>query len=227
MNILLEMKNITKKFEENIVVDDISFQVKENSIVGLIGVNGSGKSTIMKLIANLYKPTSGTIIYKGKELHKKNLSEMGFLIENPAIYGGLSAYDNLKVKAILFDIDESRIQEILNRVGLEGTGNKKAGKFSLGMKQRLGIGLALLNNPKLLILDEPTNGLDPLGIIGLRKMIKSMPEEGKTVIISSHSLQELHNITDTIIMINKGKIIYDGKIDSDKDLEKLFLKLME
>ncbi len=181
---------------------------------------------VLKMLTGLLRPTKGEIVINGHPWSRKDLKDIGALIESPALYGNLTAYENLLVHAKLLHLPDSRIQEVLNIVGLENTGKKKASQFSLGMKQRLGIAKALLNDPKLLILDEPTNGLDPLGIQDLRKLIKSFAENGITVILSSHILSEVKQLADYIGIIQNGKLRYEGKIDESQDLEKLFIDVV-
>ena len=152
---------------------------------------------------------------------------MGALIESPPLYENLSAKENLKVRTKLLDIPERRIEEVLDTVGLQDTGRKRVGQFSMGMKQRLGIAVALLNHPKLLILDEPGNGLDPIGIQDLRRLIRSFPEKGITVILSSHILSEVQMIADDIGIIANGVLGYEGWADKDEDLERLFMEVVK
>ena len=152
---------------------------------------------------------------------------IGALIENPPLYENLTAYENLKVRTILLGLPEQRINEVLELVDLQNTGKKKAGQFSMGMKQRLGIAIALLNNPSLLILDEPTNGLDPIGIGELRNLIRLFPQRGITVILSSHILSEVQLIADDIGIIANGRFGYEGKMQHSENLEELFLKVVE
>ena len=148
-------------------------------------------------------------------------------METPPIYENLSAWENLKVRALLLKIPDSRIEEVLRIVGLSNTGRKRAGAFSLGMKQRLGIAIALLNRPKLLVLDEPVNGLDPVGIQELREMIRSFPKEGITVLISSHILSEIEQIADYIGIIVEGEVHYEGKVSESGNLETLFMDIVK
>lgn len=157
----------------------------------------------------------------------EDLKKVGSIIEHPAIYPNLTAYENLEVLTVLLNIDKRRIDYVLKTVGLEDTNNKLARNFSLGMKQRLGIAMALINNPELLILDEPTNGLDPLGIQELRELIKEFSKKGITVIISSHILSEIEQIADKIGIINKGHLIYEANNSDEIDLEKLFLEMIK
>lgn len=226
MKTILETNNLTKKFKEQTAVNNISVKIEENSIFGLLGPNGAGKSTFLKMITGVLKPTNGEIIIEGKEWSRDVLTDIGALIENPPIYENLSAYDNLKVKAIQLGLPESRIKEVLEEVSLTDTGKKKAGQFSLGMKQRLGIALALLGNPKLIILDEPTNGLDPIGIEELRELIRSFPAKGITVILSSHILSEVQQVADDIAIISNGTLGYCGKNNPEENLEDLFMKIV-
>ncbi|MGG3841555.1 lantibiotic protection ABC transporter ATP-binding protein [Anoxybacillus kestanbolensis] len=223
---MLETHHVSKAFGKQLVVDDVSIKVKKQTVYGLLGPNGAGKSTLLKMLTGLLRPTKGEIMINGHPWSRKDLKDIGVLIESPALYGNLTAHENLLVHAKLLHLPESRIQEVLNIVGLENTGKKKASQFSLGMKQRLGIAKALLNHPKLLILDEPTNGLDPLGIQDLRKLIQSFTENGITVILSSHILSEVKQLADYIGIIQNGKLRYEGKIDDSQDLEKLFVDVV-
>lgn len=223
---MLETHHVSKAFGKQLVVDDVSIKVKKQTVYGLLGPNGAGKSTLLKMLTGLLCPTKGEIMINGHPWSRKDLKDIGVLIESPALYGNLTAHENLLVHAKLLHLPESRIQEVLNIVGLENTGKKKASQFSLGMKQRLGIAKALLNHPKLLILDEPTNGLDPLGIQDLRKLIQSFTENGITVILSSHILSEVKQLADYIGIIQNGKLRYEGKIDESQDLEKLFVDVV-
>ncbi|MBE2913902.1 lantibiotic protection ABC transporter ATP-binding protein [Geobacillus stearothermophilus] len=223
---MLETHHVSKAFGKQLVVDDVSIKVKKQTVYGLLGPNGAGKSTLLKMLTGLLRPTKGEIMINGHPWSRKDLKDIGVLIESPALYGNLTAHENLLVHAKLLHLPESRIQEVLNIVGLENTGKKKASQFSLGMKQRLGIAKALLNHPKLLILDEPTNGLDPLGIQDLRKLIQSFTENGITVILSSHILSEVKQLADYIGIIQNGKLRYEGKIDESQDLEKLFIDVV-
>ena len=227
MKYIIQTKDLNKKYKKHEVNKDISLKVPENSIYGLLGPNGAGKSTLLKMISGMINPTSGEIIYKEKPWSRNDLLEIGSLIEQSPIYENLTARENLKVRTLLYNLPDSRIEDVLEIVNLTNTGNKKAGKFSMGMKQRLGIAIALLNNPKLLILDEPTNGLDPIGIGDLRELIKSFPKKGITVIISSHILSEVEQIADYIGIIANGQLWYQEKVQEDIDLEKLFLEVVK
>lgn len=227
MNYILETKNLSKEFKNTLALDKVSIHVDEGKVYGLLGPNGAGKSTLLKLITQIIRPTSGEIIYQNQPIIQNDLGHIGSIIENPAIYPNLTAYENLKVLTTLLSIDEKRINEVLNLVSLTNTGNKKAGEFSLGMKQRLGIAMALINNPRLLILDEPTNGLDPLGIKQLRELIKSFINKGITVIISSHILSEVGQVADKVGIIVGGRLVYEGLNNKGEDkLENLFMDIL-
>ncbi|CEP80587.1 lantibiotic protection ABC transporter ATP-binding protein [Paraclostridium sordellii] len=226
MEYIIQTKKLNKTYKTQEVNKEISLLVPKNSIYGLLGPNGAGKSTLLKMLTGMINPTSGEIIYNEKPWSRNDLLEIGALIEQPPIYENLSERENLKVRTLLYNLPESRIEEVLKIVQLTDTGNKKAGKFSMGMKQRLGIAIALLNNPKLLILDEPTNGLDPIGIGELRELIKSFPQKGISVILSSHILSEVEQIADYIGIIAGGQLWYQEKVKENIDLENLFLDVV-
>lgn len=227
MNMILETSNLCKKFKGQTAVDNVSLHIKENSVYGLLGPNGAGKSTTLKMITGILKPTSGTIEFNGQSWTRNALNQIGALIEMPPLYENLTAYENLKVRALLLGLSDERISEVLQIVRLTDTGKKRAGQFSLGMKQRLGIAIALLNNPKLLILDEPTNGLDPVGIEELRELICSFPSKGITVILSSHILSEVQQIADHIGIISNGVLGYEGELQANENLEQLFMDVVK
>lgn len=223
---MLQTKNLCKTFKRQKAVNNVSINIAKGKIYGLLGPNGAGKSTILKMITGMLTPTAGEIYLDGKPWDRACLGEIGALIENPPIYENLSARENLKVRSLLLGVDERRIDEVLQIVSLTNTGKKKAGQFSLGMKQRLGIAMALLGNPKLLILDEPTNGLDPIGIEELRELISSFPKQGITVILSSHILSEVQQIADFVGIISNGILGYEGPLEKGQDLEKLFMDVV-
>lgn len=224
-DLILETKNLCKTFQKQKVVQDISLAVRRNSIYGLLGPNGAGKSTTLKMITGMLHPTSGEIFFENQPWSRKNLSDMGALIESAPLYNNLTARENLKVRTTVLGLPDDRIDEVLHIVDLENTGKKQAHQFSMGMKQRLGIAIALINNPKLLILDEPTNGLDPFGIQELRELIRSFPKQGITVILSSHILSEVEQIVDQIGIISGGVLGYQGDIKQGQDLEQLFMEV--
>lgn len=226
MTNILETKNLCKNYKHQKANHNISISIQENSIYGLLGPNGAGKSTLLKMLTGMISPTSGEIMFKGKKWSRKDLLSIGALIENAPLYENLTAKENLKVRCLVLGLPESRIDEVLQMVDLTKTGKKRANQFSLGMKQRLGIALALLNHPKLLILDEPTNGLDPIGIGELRELILSMPKQGITVILSSHILSEVVQIADHIGIIANGELWHESKINPEDDLESIFMEVV-
>lgn len=179
------------------------------------------------MITGILKPTSGNIEFDGHAWKRSDLNHIGALIEMSPLYENLTAYENLKVRTTILGLADKRIDEALQIVQLTETGRKRAGQFSLGMKQRLGIAAALLNNPKLLILDEPTNGLDPIGIEELRELIRSFPDKGITVILSSHILSEVQQIADHIGIIAGGVLGYEGKLNANENLEQLFMDVVK
>lgn len=226
MKAVLKTNNLCKDFKKQKAVNNVSITVRENSIYGLLGPNGAGKSTTLKMITGMLRPTSGKVLFNGHEWNRKDLEQIGALIETPPLYENLSAVENLEVRAKLLNIPKTRIDKVLKMVDLQNTGRKKAGQFSMGMKQRLGIAIALLNSPKLLILDEPTNGLDPIGIQELRSLIRSFPSKGITVILSSHILSEVQLIADDIGIISNGILGYEGQMNKDENLENLFVEVV-
>lgn len=236
MKEIIKTNNLTKVYGEHKCVDNVNMCVSENRIYGFLGPNGAGKSTTLKMILGLVKPTKGEIDIFGKGATSKTrmeiLRNVGSLIEAPSYYGHLTARENLKIFATLLDVPDSNIDKVLQIVRLDKQQGKKVSKFSLGMKQRLGLALALLSFPKLLILDEPTNGLDPEGIQEIRELINSLPGQyGMTVIVSSHLLSEIDQMAEDIGIIANGKLIYQGaledlhSIDRSKSLEEIFLDL--
>ena len=227
MEMILKTNELCKTFRDQKAVNNVSLNIPKGCVYGLLGPNGAGKSTTLKMITGIMKPTDGEIIYDGKPWNRCVLEEIGALIENPPIYENLTARENLEVRAILLGAPGSRIDEVLKKVSLTNTGKKRAGQFSLGMKQRLGIALAFLANPKLLILDEPTNGLDPIGIEELIELIKSFPKQGITVILSSHILSEVQMCADYIGIISDGVLGYEGELCPGQNLEELFMDVVK
>ena len=228
MKNIIETRNLTKEYKDFKALDKVSINIEEGKVYGLLGPNGAGKSTFLKLITQIIKPSYGEIIFRGHEISQNDLSQIGSIIETPAIYPNLTAYENLKVLTTLLNIEEERINKVLKIAGLTNTGNKLAREFSLGMKQRLGIAMALINNPKLLILDEPTNGLDPVGIAELRELIKSFTNDGITVLISSHILSEIDQVADKVGILVNGKLAYEGENNKGSDyLENLFMDIIK
>ncbi len=210
--VVLKTNNLTKQYNKNVVLDNVNITIKKGDIYGLIGHNGAGKTTLMKIITTLASPTSGTFelfntCSENDELFD-NKKRVGSLIEYPAFYPNLSAYDNLKYYTIQRGIvDKNQINKVLELVNLTGTGKKKVKTFSLGMKQRLGIALAILNSPDFVILDEPINGLDPIDISELRDTFKKLSDNGITLLISSHILSELYLLANEFGFLENGKLI--------------------
>lgn len=224
--LILKTENLYKAFKGQTIVDNLSLEIQRNTVFGLLGPNGAGKSTTLKMITGMLQPNAGEITFNGHPWTRNHLQDIGVLIESPPLYENLTAKENLKVRTIALGLPQSRIEEVLEIVDLTNTGKKRAGQFSLGMKQRLGIAIALLNKPKLLILDEPTNGLDPIGIQDLRKLIRSFPAQGITVILSSHILSEVEQVVDDIGIIADGKLGYQGTAPQGQELESLFMQVV-
>ncbi len=214
----LTTEELSYKFShQTSVLKDINLRVPEGSIYGFLGPNGAGKTTTLKLVLGLLRRQQGAISVFGQpfEQHRVDiLRKIGSLIEVPSLYGHLSAAENLGVLQKIYRFPKERIGEMLELVGLGGTGKKKAGQFSLGMKQRLSIAITMLNRPSLLILDEPTNGLDPNGIIEIRELLKRLNrEQGVTIIISSHLLSEIEKLVTHVGIINKGNMMFQGTLE--------------
>lgn len=225
-NLILETRGLKKLYGKQPAVSDVSLKIPKGSIYGLLGPNGAGKTTTLKMLTGLLYPSAGEIIVFNEPWQRKHLERIGALIESPALYGNLTAVENLLVHTKLMGLPRERIDEVLEIVDLKDTGKKLAGRFSLGMKQRLGIAIALLGHPDLLILDEPTNGLDPIGIQELRELIRSFPQRGITVILSSHILTEVAQLVDHIGIISDGQLKHQDKISHDENLEELFMKVV-
>lgn len=223
---ILQTQSLSKKFGKQIAVNSIDVCVSRGKIYGLLGPNGAGKSTFLKMICGMIKPSSGSILFNNAPWNRSVLSEIGALIENAPLYPNLTAYENCRVRSLALGIEKNRIDEVLEIVGLSDTGKKKSGQFSMGMKQRLGIALALINHPQLLILDEPTNGLDPIAIKDLRGLIRGFAEQGTTVILSSHILSEVEQIADHVGIIAAGSLGFQGALRQGIDLEQLFMDVV-
>ena len=223
---ILRTENLSKSFKGHKAVNKVSLAIEEGCIYGLLGPNGAGKSTMLKMITGMLRPTGGKIYFGDHEWCRKDLNQIGALIENPPIYENLTAEENLRVHTLQLGLPDERIRQVLDTVDLKNTGKKKAGQFSYGMKQRLGIAAALLGKPRLLILDEPTNGLDPIGIQELRNLIRWFPEQGITVILSSHILSEVQQTADRIGIIAGGVLGYVGDVAREEDLEELFMDVV-
>lgn len=209
--------NLSKEYDGVYRVQELDIRIKEGDIYGFLGPNGAGKSTTMKMLLGLVKPTSGTIEIMGKPFNEKNrrdiLSSVGSLIESPSYYGHLTGRENMEIIRRLLDLPKKNIEEAVHIVRMENQMEKKVKNYSLGMKQRLGIAMALARFPKLLILDEPTNGLDPAGIEEMRELIKMLPKQyGMTVMISSHILSEIDQMATVVGIINQGCLIFQDRM---------------
>ncbi|AGK96635.1 ABC transporter ATP-binding protein [Clostridium pasteurianum] len=219
MNNIIRTINLTKKIKEVTIVNKININLEQGDIYGFLGPNGSGKSTTIKMMLGLVKPTEGRVEINGYDVwkdKKKALNSIGAMIENPSFYDYLSGYKNLELYKNLYDLPKTRINEVLNIVGLEKEKNKKVKKYSLGMKQRLAIARAFINYPKIVILDEPTNGLDPVGVVEIRNLIRDLSvKENINFIICSHILSEIQELCNKVSIINKGELISEGYV---KDL---------
>jgi ABC-type multidrug transport system ATPase subunit len=209
--LLVQTRGLTKRYGTRITaVDDLGLAVKHGEVYGFLGPNGAGKTTTLRMLLGLIKPTSGTAIVMGEEPGAPaGLARVGALVESPAFYPYLSGRDNLRVMAHYSGVAPSRVEEVLQQVELSGRANDRFKKYSLGMKQRLGVATALLKDPELLILDEPANGLDPKGMADMRTIIRKVRDEGKTVLLSSHLLGEVEQICDRIGVILKGKLVVE------------------
>lgn len=219
MDYILTTDNLTKVYGEKKAADNINLHVKKGEVYGLIGRNGAGKTTILKMICGLSNPTSGSFAFMGKTGHSAEMNKIGSLIESPGLFPKLSAYQNVKLKCLsLGKNDSGYVESLLEQVGLSDVGNKPTQSFSLGMKQRLGIAIALVGDPEFVILDEPINGLDPQGIAEMRGIINRLSKEkGMTVIVSSHILDELVKVADSFGIINDGQLIDEFTIDELND----------
>ena len=226
MEYIVKTKGLTKSYGKRNVVDGVDLQIGKGQIYGLIGPNGAGKTTLMRLLLGLARPKSGHMELLGSKALSAARKKIGALIEAPALDKNESAYENLKRFAILTDSTEEEIQKLLTLVGLQYTGKKKAGQFSLGMRQRLGIAIALLGSPELLILDEPINGLDPEGIISVRNVILELSRQGITVLISSHLLDELGKIATAFGIMVGGKLVEQLSADEAHSRCRTWLKLL-
>ena len=233
-NTILEIKNLSKKSGSSYRVRNLSMSIPKSCVYGFLGPNGAGKTTTLKMILGLIKKDAGEIKMFGEDVSAKNLLSLlhktGSLIENPGGYPHLSGLENMQIIAKLKGVNESEIEKALKTVRLYEQKDKKLGAYSLGMKQRLGIAMALLGDPKFLILDEPSNGLDPAGIMEIRNLITSLPKERDiTVLISSHLLNEIEQMADYVGIIHKGQMLYQGKLSelesTGENLEQIFLEL--
>ena len=247
MGYMLETRGLTMRFgrgdQAQTAVADVSLHIREGEVYGLLGPNGAGKSTTLKMICGMLRPTAGEILFAGHPWRREDLYAIGSLIEEAPLYPNLTARENLRVRTTLLGLPESRIDEVLAAVDLADTGKKRAGRFSMGMRQRLGLALALVARPRLLVLDEPTNGLDPIGIEELRDQIRGFAAAGTTVLVSSHILSEVQQMADTIGLVSshilsevqqmadtigiiyRGRLAYEDALRPGQDLEELFMSV--
>lgn len=238
---ILYTEHLTKSYKDFKAVNDVSLQIPKGKIYGLLGPNGAGKSTIMKMMLGLIKPTKGEICVDGLRFPKDRLailSRVGSFIESPAFYPNLTGEENLEILRRILGLEKESVKEALEIVGLWEFKDRLAKKYSLGMKQRLGLAGALLGRPKILILDEPTNGLDPSGIHEIRELIKSLPQKYDcTILISSHLLSEVERLADEIGILNHGRLLFEGSLLElekyakaqgilQEDLEEIFLQII-
>ena len=206
---IISVNNVTKKFRENIVLNNVSLEIEQGSVTGLVGRNGSGKTVLMKCILGLVTPTSGTITVRGKQVGKDIdiPDNVGVIIETPGFLPNFSAYNNLmQLAKIRRKIGKAEVRAAIEKVGLNPDDKKHVGKFSLGMRQRLGLAQAIMENPDLLILDEPMNGLDKDGVADMRQYLLALKEQGKTILIASHSAEDIDILCDTVCEMDKGKL---------------------
>jgi ABC-2 type transport system ATP-binding protein len=211
---VIEAQQLSKRYGEKLAVDNVSFQVLPGKVTGFLGPNGAGKSTTMRLIVGLDRPSGGNVTVNGKpyRAHAAPLREVGALLEAKAAHSGRTAYSHLKSLAQTHGISKARVLEVIDLVGLADVAHKRAGGFSLGMGQRLGIAAALLGDPKVLILDEPVNGLDPDGVLWVRRLLQRLASEGRTIFISSHLMSEMSLVANHLIVIGRGRILADSDI---------------
>lgn len=228
--VVVECNNLTKKINDYKIIDNISFSLNKGDILGFIGANGAGKTTTIKAMLGLYKIDDGSIKIMGYDVEKdfeKAISYVGAIIENPDMYSYLSGYENLQISQKLYNISNKRVEEVIKLVGLEKKIGDKVSKYSLGMRQRLGIAQAIIHNPKVLILDEPTNGLDPEGIKDLKELLVKLSKEGMTIIVSSHILKELESFCNKICIIDQGKLTDITTIEELKKIQEKNAYILE
>jgi ABC-2 type transport system ATP-binding protein len=212
----IEVRDLTKRYGRTVAVDDLSFDVHPGVVTGFLGPNGAGKSTTLRLILGLDNPTSGSALINGRPFsdHRRPLFEVGALLDPKAFHPGRSAKNHLRGLALANGIDQGRVDAVLDLVGLTAVASKRAGGFSLGMGQRLGLAAALLGDPSILILDEPINGLDPDGILWIRNLLRSLAAEGRTVLVSSHLMSEMALTAEHLVVIGRGRLLADDSVEA-------------
>ena len=227
MTDILTTKELGKNFKNKRVLSRINIHVPEGKIYCIMGPNGAGKSTLLKMISGIEKPTEGSIIFKGKDWKREDLKVIGSLIEEPGLFDNLTVEDNIKLKLKLHHVENKDQEQILNTLGFGDHNQEKVKGFSTGMRQRLGIALAFMGNPDLVVLDEPTNGLDTFGIHELRELLMLEKKQGKTIIIASHMLSEIQKVADRIAILGNGELLLEEDYDQKTDLEDLFISTLE
>jgi ABC-2 type transport system ATP-binding protein len=226
----IEFRDLSKQYKDVLAVSNFNAQILSGRVTGFLGPNGAGKSTALRCLLGLVNPTSGEALINGGPYSalQDPIKKVGAVLDSRGFHPGLTAMQNLKVMASASGIDFARITEVLKVVDLEGATNKRTKGFSLGMKQRLSLAIAMLGDPEILILDEPANGLDPIGIVWLREFLQKLAAEGRTILVSSHQLAEMQNTVHDVLIINKGVLVAQGTIDEirqGKSLEEAFLDL--
>lgn len=216
MSVAIQIDHLTKEFGTLRAVDGLSVDVQQGGVIGLLGPNGAGKSTTIRMLLGLIRPTAGTATVLGESIEhpRRYMENVGALIETPAFYPKLSGDANMQTLAALDGQSRARIDEVLEIVKLTSRRADRVSEYSLGMKQRLGIATALLRDPGILILDEPMNGLDPAGIVEIRTLLRDLAQQGKTVLISSHLLSEVQAVADQVVIINRGRLIFEGELSA-------------
>ena len=210
---VISARNLSKRYRRAHAVHDLSFTIGAGEVVGFLGPNGAGKTTTLRMLAGLIRPSGGAAQILGRPVPGPNLLGVGTMIEEPSFYPYLSGYDNLRYTALLHGgVDEARIREVLAFVRMEDAATKKLSAYSQGMRQRLGLARALLSRPQVLLLDEPTNGLDPVGIAEIRENLRRVAQEGVTVLVSSHILAEIEKLVERVLVIEKGRLLFDGPL---------------
>ncbi|WP_270515306.1 ABC transporter ATP-binding protein [Lactobacillus johnsonii] len=227
MNDILTTKELGKNFKHKRVLDQINLNVPTGKIYCIMGPNGAGKSTLLKIISGIEKPTEGVVTFKDKNWKREDLKVIGSLIEEPGLFDNLTVEENIKLKLKLHRVENKNQEQILNTLGFGDHNHEKVKGFSTGMRQRLGIALAFMGNPDLVILDEPTNGLDTFGIHELRELLMLEKKQGKTIIIASHMLSEIQKVADRIAILGNGKLLLEEDYEPETDLEELFISTLE
>ena len=227
MNDILTTKELGKNFKHKRVLDQINLNVPTGKIYCIMGPNGAGKSTLLKIISGIEKPTEGVVTFKDKNWKREDLKVIGSLIEKPGLFDNLTVKENIKLKLKLHRVENKNQEQILNTLGFGDHNHEKVKGFSTGMRQRLGIALAFMGNPDLVILDEPTNGLDTFGIHELRELLMLEKKQGKTIIIASHMLSEIQKVADRIAILGDGKLLLEEDYEPETDLEELFISTLE